>query len=207
MWIAAVRPLGGPEVREEPRCLYRIIAPNLAEGPFRIPLLGDGEPHVHPHQNRKHRQRQKRRPLQQESEHHQDKAVVLRMANPRVRSTACQRVLTLSLIKDAPGVCQQPKAGADGDQARHVQCAEMRIALLAGQRPPELKLRQSRGVEGLEKLKANPTNTTVLMSTNPQRPYAGALSWFMAASCLEYDAIQVPQVSGHDVPGSRVHGA
>src|SRR5450759_5041124 len=118
--IATVRTLARTEPREKSRRLCRIVAPGLTEEPFGIALLDDRQPHVHPHQDGEHRQRQEGRPLKQKSEHDQDKAVVLRMANSGVGPTGCERGALLSLIKYPPRPCEQPEAGDDGDEARYV---------------------------------------------------------------------------------------
>ena len=49
-----------------------------------------------------------------------------------------------------------------------------------------LKLRQSRALAGLKKLKANMTNTAMFTTTSSQRPYAGPVCSMMPNSCESF---------------------
>src|ERR1051326_333134 len=65
-------------------------------------LLAFRELDVHDGEYREHRQRQNRRPLQQESEHDQDEADILRMSDVAVSSCRREFVPALCVIEHLP---------------------------------------------------------------------------------------------------------
>src|SRR6516165_7311239 len=64
---------------KERRNLSYVLLIEDAELGERLALLDARQSHIHEDQDRKHRERQQGRPLQQEPEHHQDEAHVLRV--------------------------------------------------------------------------------------------------------------------------------
>src|SRR3546814_14838328 len=69
------------QARNEPGNAAPIALIVGAEACDRIAFLGAGETHIHDDQHRKHEERQQRRPLQQEPEHHEYEAEILRVTD------------------------------------------------------------------------------------------------------------------------------
>jgi hypothetical protein len=100
----------------------------VAELGQRLALLAARKAQVPDDEHRKHDQRQQRRPLQQEAEHDQDEARVLRVANMGIGARCRQRSLPLRLVKHAPSFCDQHKAAADERAANHRRTRRLRPA-------------------------------------------------------------------------------
>lgn len=88
--------------RNEARHLSHILRILLAELSQGCPFLAMRQAHVHEDENREHRQREQRRPLQQEAEHDEDEADILRMADIGVDAGRHQPTLALRLVKRLP---------------------------------------------------------------------------------------------------------
>src|SRR6516165_585226 len=65
--------------RQESRHALHISTVLVAEFPQSLALLDACEPHIHDDKHRKHQQRQQGRPLQQEAEHDDNEAHILRV--------------------------------------------------------------------------------------------------------------------------------
>src|SRR5829696_8140366 len=91
--LSSFRP-GEARAWEESRGSGGVLSVLLPEFFPHLSLLAPGQPDVHHHQDGKHYQRKERRPLEQEPDHDQDKAIVLRGAHVCVGpvvASCCER--------------------------------------------------------------------------------------------------------------------
>ncbi len=87
------------------------------------------QPHIHHDQQREHQQGEDRWPLQQETQHDDDEADILRMAHVGIGTRRRQGMLALRLVEDVPGGREKDEAAEDQRIARDVQRTKVGIAL------------------------------------------------------------------------------
>src|SRR3546814_561567 len=98
-----------------------------------IAFLGAGETHIHYDQHRKHEERQQRRPLQQEPEHHEYEAEILRVTDRAIGARRRQHAVALGDVECLPGRSDQDEAATDKREAEQMKRTEMRISTPAEQ--------------------------------------------------------------------------
>src|SRR3546814_1561286 len=90
------------------------VAPIVgAEACDRIAFLGAGETHIHDDQHRKHEERQQRRPLQQEPEHHEYEAEILRVTDRDIGARRRPHDVALEIGECPQGPTHQAERATD----------------------------------------------------------------------------------------------
>src|SRR3546814_97987 len=121
------------QARNEPGNAAPIALIVGAEACDRIAFLGAGETHIHDDQHRKHEERQQRRPLQQEPEHHEYEAEILRVTDRAIGARRRQHAVALGDVECLPGRSDQDEAATDKREAEQMKRTEMRISTPAEQ--------------------------------------------------------------------------
>src|SRR3546814_1100865 len=81
----------------------------------------------------KHEERQQRRPLQQEPEHHEYEAEILRVTDRAIGARRRQHAVALGDVECLPGRSDQDEAATDKREAEQMKRTEMRISTPAEQ--------------------------------------------------------------------------
>jgi len=112
-----------------------------------LALLGAGQPPVDEDQDWEHHQGRDGGPLQQEADHDEEEAVVLRVPDSRVRTGRREAVVLCGFVEHLPRGGDQPESAADERVAGQVERAQVRVAGPADQVIPQMPTRSAGNTE------------------------------------------------------------
>src|SRR3989344_779676 len=106
----------------------RVFIPTFPKFFLRFFFFMPRKPNIHNHQYRKHNKCKKCRPLEQESEHDENKTGILRMADAPIRTNCCERLFTPGFVQNFPRVGEQNKSIPYENVTHNMEWPEVRVA-------------------------------------------------------------------------------